>query len=131
MADLAITGARPVEVVEQFTGPLAEAATAGTYGRLNVTSGQVEKGNATSAAEARRGGILISDGVAGQAVTVVKRGIVDVGNALSALAYDQDVYLSDTDGKLADAAGTTSVVVGKVVPGWNATTADKLLCVEP
>lgn len=130
MADLNITDARPVEVVEQFTGPLAEAATPGTYVRLSVTTGMIEKGNATNAAEARKGGILISGGVAGQAVTAVKRGIVDVGNALSAVAYDADVFLSNTDGKLADAAGTVSSIVGKVIPAWGATTADKLLRVD-
>lgn len=130
MADLNITNARPVEVVEQFTGPLGEAATSGTYGRYNTTTGRIEKGNATNANEAKAGGILISGGVAGQAVTAVKRGVVDVGNALDALAYDAPVYLSDTDGKLADAPGTVNRQVGKVVPAWGNTTADKLLQVE-
>jgi hypothetical protein len=46
------------------------------------------------------------------------------------MAFDADVYLSDTDGTLATTAGTTSLVVGTVVPGWAATTADKLLRVD-
>ena len=39
-----------------------------------------------------------------------------VGFALTALAYDAIVYLSDTDKKLADAAGTVSTIVGRVIP---------------
>jgi hypothetical protein len=49
-----------------------------------------------------------------------------VGDALSGIAYGVSVSLSDTDGTLADAAGTVSTVVGKVVPGW-AGSAKKLL----
>lgn len=130
MADLTITRCRPVEVIEQFTGPLAEAIDEGTYARLSTTTGMVEKGNATDAAESRSGGLTIGNGVAKQAMTVVRKGVLDLGNALDALAYDADVYLSDTDGKLGTTAGTVSKVVGTVVPGWGATTADKLLRVN-
>jgi hypothetical protein len=56
---------------------------------------------------------------------------LDVGNALSALTYDDDVFLSDTDGTLADAAGTVSKIVATVVPGYAAiATYDKLLRVD-
>jgi hypothetical protein len=43
------------------------------------------------------------------------------------------LYLSDTDGTVADAAGTTSVVLGRVVPGFGTTTgtaADKLFFID-
>jgi hypothetical protein len=46
------------------------------------------------------------------------------------MAFDAPVYLSDTDATLADTAGTVSTVIGRVVPGWNATTADKLLLLD-
>lgn len=130
MADLTITRARPVQVDRQFTGPLAEAVSEGQYARLNATTGMIEKGNATNAAESRDGGIAINGGVARQTITVVADGIVDVGGALDALGYDADVFLSDTDGVLADAAGTVSKVVATVVPGWASVTADKLLRVK-
>jgi hypothetical protein len=51
----------------------------------------------------------------GQAVELIEEGEVE-GFDLSGLAYEAPVYLSDTAGKLADAAGTKSVVVGRVVP---------------
>lgn len=49
-----------------------------------------------------------------QAVSVLKRGVVG-GFDLSAVAYGAKIYLSDTAGKLSTTAGTTSVVVGKVI----------------
>jgi len=137
MADLSITSADVAPVSgpgsgfhEQVTGPAAETVTAGQYVRLNVTSGTIELGKATSAAEARQGGICILGAGANETTTFVRKGYLDVGNALSALTYDDDVYLSNTDGTLADAAGSVSLIVGTVVPSWGHTTADKLLRVD-
>ena len=128
MTDLAITICRPVKVIEQITAPAAEVITAGTYVRQSTTTGKLEKGNGTSTTENRPGGLAIQAAeTINLPITAVTKGWVDVGDALSALAYDADVFLSDTDGVLADAAGTASRVVGKVVAAWGNTTADKLL----
>ena len=129
MATLSVTAADValVQVIEKFTGPAAEAITAGQYVRLDTSTGKIALGNGTSAAEARKGGIAITSAPAGMTVTAVRKGIVDLGDALGDLTYDDDVFLSDTDGVLADTAGTTSLIVGTVVPVWAATTADKLL----
>lgn len=129
MADITITEVAPVVVNErQFTGPAGEAIAAGQYVRLDPTTGKIVKGNATTAAEARSGGIALTGAVAGQTVTVAAQGaVLDVGDVLGDLDYDADVYLSDTDGKLADATGTVTKVVGRVIPAWGHTTADKLL----
>jgi len=135
MTDLSIT-ASAVALVrtapdQQFTGPAAETIVAGQYVRFNTTNGKVELGKATTAAEARSGGIALNGGIAGQAITFVGEGaILDLGDALDALTYDDDVYLSDTDGTLADASGTITKLVGRVVPGWGYTTADKLFQVR-
>lgn len=132
MADLTITATavKPVQVVEQFTGPAAEDISAGQYVRFNTTYGKVELGNGSTADEAREGGIALNTVKAGQAVTAVRQGLLDVGNALSSIDFDANIYLSDTDGALADAAGTVSRIVGQVVPAWGATSADKLLRVD-
>jgi hypothetical protein len=133
MANLSITAGdvAAVEVIEQFTGPAAEAISAGQYVRYNTTSGKIELGKGTAAAEARKGGIAItSANAAGVTITAVRKGTVDVGDALAALTYDDDVYLSDTDGTLADAHGTVTLIVGTVVPVWGYTTADKALRVD-
>lgn len=132
MADLVIVAARvaPVQVREQTTAPAAEALTAGQYARLDTATGKLTKGNGSSAGEARSGGIVLNTVAAGETATIVRKGIVDLGDALNALAWDADVFLSNTDGTLGTTAGTVSKVVGTVVPGWGNTTADKLLRVE-
>lgn len=132
MTNLTITDTdvAPVFVIEQFTGPAAEAIDAGEYVRLNTSSGKIELGNATTAAEARDGGLSLNTVPAGGTVTALRLGWLDLGAALDGLAYDADVWLSDTDGKLADAAGTVAKRVGTVVPAWGQTTADKILRVD-
>ena len=120
-----------VESIIQYTAPAEEAIVGGRYVRLNTTSGTVEYGNGTSAAEARRGGIAIASAAAGQAVTVLVLGTIDLGSIFSAAAYDSSVFLSDTDGRLANGDdGTVMRYVGKVVPGWGNQTADILLFVN-
>ncbi len=132
MANLSITAAdvQPVVIRKSYTGPAKEAIAAGEYCRFNVTDGQVESGNGSTAAEARPGGIALKTVAIGETVTFVADGILDVGAALAALTYDDIVYLSDTDALLADTAGTVSLVVGRVIPGWQNTTPDKLLEVQ-
>ena len=51
MADLTISSTRQVQVVQQFTGPAAEAIAVGNRCRFDATTGQITKGNATNAAD--------------------------------------------------------------------------------
>lgn len=131
MTNLSITAADvvAVKIFKQFTGPSKEAFTRGQYVRL-ASDGFLELGNASSAGEVGYGGIALTDGPVGAAATILLDGLLDVGNALGGLAFAAAVYLSDTDGTLADSAGTVSTVVGKVVSAFGATTADKLLHVK-
>ena len=69
---------------------------------------------------------------AGLPVTAIRKGVMD-GWDLSALDYDAPVYLSDTDGRLSTVAGTTSVVMGRVIPATSVslgTAYDKILGLE-
>jgi len=130
MSDLTVTATdvAPVEVFEQWTGPAAETFDAGEMVRIDTSAGTVTPANATGGAEARTFGMVMNTAdFIGDTVTVVKRGVVDVGDALDGLDWDAAVYLSNTDGGLGTAAGTTTLIVGRVVPSWGATTADKLL----
>lgn len=136
MANIALTTADRVEVVGfpviQLTVPAAEAITAGAPVRLDTSTGKFTNANGTTTGEARVFGIATRTVAAGEALTVVRKGILD-GFALSGMNYDAAVYLSDTDGRLADAAGTVSTVVGRVVPGTSVTLGtsyDKLLFVD-
>lgn len=132
MALLTIT-ASDVRVVKrseltQLTAPAGEAINAGQYCRWNTSTGKFEYGNATTTGEVGDGFIAEKTVAIGDPLTAHKGPgvVIDLGSALDSLNYGASVYLGDTDGRLADAAGTVSTVVGKVIPGW-AGTAKKLL----
>lgn len=133
MANIALATAGRIEVVEsiiQMTLPAAEAITAGEAVRID-TSGKFTGANGTTTTENRIYGIATRAASAGTAVTAVRKGVLD-GFTFSQ-AYDAPIYLSDTDGTLADAAGTVSTIVGRVIPAWGqnvGTAADKLLFVD-
>lgn len=137
MADLALVTTAKVEVVEsieQMTLPAAEAVTPGQAVRLDTTTGRFTKANGTTAAEARIYGIAVGGAAvaAGEAITAIRQGVLD-GYVLDALAYDAAIYLSNTDGTLADTAGTVSTPVGRVIPGTSnllGAAHDKLLLVD-
>lgn len=129
MADLTITTCRIVEWRDKFDAPSNEVF--GFEAVRYHTDGTVTPANGTNATEANfEGFATVESDRVGQAITVVRDGLLDVGNALSALAMGAPVYLSDTDGLLADANGTVTVIAGRVVPGWGSLTADKLLLIR-
>ncbi len=119
MTDLTVTAAKvalvfPMEARVR-TYKAAADLDAGTPVYINA-SGKVGKADANGASPINRfRGITLESVKAGQDVDVVIEGEV-AGFDLSGLAYDAPVYVSDTVGVLADAAGTTSLAVGMVVP---------------
>lgn len=129
MANLVITQCEPVKVILQFTGPAAEAIAEGQRCRFDPATGQLALGNGTVAAETLPGGIALHAAAAGEALTVINQGLVDVGSALDALNFNDPVYISDTDGTFSTAIAdsTVDVIVGRVVPGHGSVTAEKLL----
>lgn len=135
MADISITPAdvRIVRIVEMLPdGPAGEALNAGEVVRFDTSTGKYTPSNGTSAGEARAVGVAVTTAdYANATISVMKQGILDVGDALDALAYDLAIYNSDTDGGMANAAdATTDVVIGRVVAGWGDTAGDKLLLVD-
>lgn len=132
MADLAaVTIFHVVKAVEQETRPAAVALTLGQYVFVD-SNGKWAIGNSTDQAHTgRRAAIVVRSVDAGFPVTGIIKGWVDVGNILSALAFDAQVFLSDTTGGLlGTAAGTVNKVVGTVTSAWGNTTADKLLFLD-
>lgn len=122
-----------VQSVMQETNYANEAlAAAGVAVRFDTTSGMFAKGNATTEAESKVWGIALNKAGIRRAVTVIRYGIVD-GFDLSALDYGAPIYLSDTDGLLADASGTVDVLIGHVMPRTGVplgTAFDKVLFVD-
>lgn len=89
-----------------------EAITAGQP--VYITSaGKAGIADANAAGKQQFRGIALKDTAIGKACPVLKRGYLG-GYVLSGVAYDGPVFLSDTAGSLADAAGTLSVNVGRV-----------------
>lgn len=133
MADIDLVTANTINLADreglrQRTLVAAEAITAGAP--VYITSaGKFANADANDGAKDDPYGLALRTVAAGQAVTAVRTGTMD-GYDLDDLAYWAPVYLSNTVGRLADAAGGTSVVIGKVVPA-NAvslgTSPDKLL----
>ena len=118
MANIALTTANRVSIVGlpviQLTLPAAEAIAAGNAVRIDTT-GKFTKANGTTTTENRIYGIAVETVAAGFPVTAIRKGVMD-GFVLAG-AYDSPVYLSDTDGTIADSAGTVSTIVGRVIPG--------------
>lgn len=116
MADIAVTAAQvgvvnPAECeVHDFIA--AAALTAGQAVYLDA-NGKVGVADANAAGAQQFRGLALKTVGAGQPVSVLKKGRV-YGFTISGLAYNAPVYLSDTAGALADAAGTLTVNCGRV-----------------
>jgi hypothetical protein len=137
MADIELTTANKVEVVENWE-PLpsfraGEAITAGAPITFNSSGDWVnaDANGTTSLLNVRA--IATKTVTIGQALTGLKRGILD-GFVLTSQAYMAPIYASNTVGRLADAAGGTSIPIGRVMPATAVppitTAKDKLLYVD-
>lgn len=133
MAAITVTAAdvAPAKIIEQSTGPAGEVIDAGEVVRFDATTGKYVLANGTGAATAAGPlGVAITGGTTNIAISVLHKGYLDTGDALDALTFTAPVYLANVAGGLDSSAGSVSTVVGRVVPGWGATSADKLLRVD-
>jgi hypothetical protein len=117
MADLTI-GANGISLVHANEAEIkdliaVEAITAGQP-VYQTSAGKAGIADANAAGKQQFRGIALKDTAAGKACPVLKRGFLS-GYVLTGVAYDGLVYLSDTAGSLADAAGTMTVNCGRVV----------------
>lgn len=118
MADIALVAAKIARVVSQldevYDGIAGETITTGQAVYWIAASGKLGVADANAAGKQQFRGIALNGGGAGQAISYLKQGLIS-GFTISGLNYDALVYLSDTAGALADAAGTMTVNVGRVV----------------
>lgn len=118
MADITLTAARvavifPAKAIV-FDAEAAVAIEAGQAVYIN-SNGKAALADASAANTLVTPGVALNKAAAGQGVSVLKEGHV-AGYDLSGMAYGAKAYASDTAGALADAAGSTSLVMGSVVP---------------
>lgn len=84
------------------------------------SSGQADLCGTNTAGAQQFRGIALEQAGAGQAVDILEQGEVEGFNLSGAgLTYDALVFAQDTAGALGTAAGTKSVVAGRVVPMSN------------
>ena len=117
MANLTVTAGKvglvdPMKA-EVHTGIAAEAITKG-IAVYQTTSGTIGIADANVANKQQMRGVSLNAAAAGQAVDYVKQGAV-YGFTLSDQDYDDPLFLSDTAGAIADAAGTLEVPCGLVI----------------
>ena len=139
MADLSITAAN-VRVVESPQNLRTRKAGAAVDAGAPVyvdTDGKVQEAQAdgTAAERAVVGIAITSAAAANDNVSVAGPGsLVNVGNALSSVAFGATLYLSNTAGIIADSAGSVTVALGTVEPvevlGSASAVYDKLIRVS-
>jgi hypothetical protein len=127
--EIAVTTAGRVNVVGfpimQRTLNCAEAILAGDVVRVVPSStgaAQFTKGNATATVttpetitgEAQIYGVATHSANAGQALTAIRKG--KMSGWTFSQAYGAVVWLSDTDGRLSEVAGTINLIIGHIVP---------------
>jgi hypothetical protein len=107
-----------VVVAERIvSGVAGEALNAGQAVKINATTGKYEKALATTTANSYYVGYTTKKVAAGEAVTVLMRGVLS-GYDLSGFNYGVLIYLQD-DGSLADTVGTVTKLAGRVTPVWS------------
>jgi hypothetical protein len=132
MADLVLVTAgqlRVEESLEQDTQPAGVALLAGQFVRRDATTGRWALADASAAGTADVYGMVVKSVPAGMGVTAIRRGVIE-GFNLDDQDYGEEIFLSDTAGAAADAAGTASARIGEVLPVHSHTLGgvpDKLL----
>lgn len=116
MADLVVTAsqvARAHDNAEIYNGLAAEAIAAGQLVYL-TSSGTYGVASANVAGKQQARGVALEAAGVGQAFSFIKRGFV-AGFTIPQ-AYDTKLFVSNTLGAVADAAGLLSVPAGRVMP---------------
>lgn len=138
MSDYALTtaGVASIDTLPhiQHTFVSGEAITAGAPVYMNTSTGRIYNSDANGSGTRQCLGIASESALtSGVAVTVIMQGFMSGWNFGSA-TFGSAVFVSDTVGAIADAAGTASIYVGEILPinGTTlGTTADRALFVNP
>lgn len=117
-----------VELIEGHTYPAAAAIDAGCSIYLD-SNGKWAKAD-HDAGYGVRAVATYTAAIANAPLQGMRKGVLDIGNALSGVAYGAKLYLSSTPGKIDDGITADEEEIGQCVPAWDATTADKLLRVD-
>jgi len=116
MSDIALTAVQVAPVypmtADIVSVVLGEAVTQGTI-LYQTSTGTFSKADANGSGLQQARGVALAAGGAGQTISMLRRGEC-YGFTVSGMNADAIVYLSDTAGALADAAGTMTVNCGRI-----------------
>lgn len=116
MSDVALTAVQVAPVypltADIVSVTLAEAVTQGQI-LYQLTAGTFGIADANASGKQQARGVALAAGGAGQTISMLRRGEC-YGFTVSSMNADAIVYLSDTAGALADAAGTMTVNCGRI-----------------
>jgi len=116
MANLTVTAAKVAPLnplASEFVTYIAASAITAGQPCYQTSAGKAAPAGAAGAGLQQVRGIAVNAASAGQPVDLITKGLLG-GFAISQ-AYDAQLFLSDTVGSIADAAGTKSVPLGRVV----------------
>lgn len=116
MSDIALTAVQVAPVypatADIISVTLAEAVTQGQI-LYQLTAGTFGIADANGSGKQQARGVALAAGGAGQTISMLRKGEC-YGFTVSSMNADAIVYLSDTAGALADAAGTMTVNCGRI-----------------
>jgi hypothetical protein len=131
MAALTVGDVALVQMDAQLIGIAGADLSAGQPAYIDTTDGTFKPADASAAGTAGVRGFVLSDTSQGYGVTLLRKGILDLGNdTLTALDFGAQVFLGTAAGGLDDTGVGQNVAVGRVVPGWASRPPDKLLLVD-
>ena len=104
-----------IEILQLPVDP-DETITLGQYARLDASTAELTPGSALSATEVGHGGLVVSIDASGVAIAL-RKGVANLGNALSGLSFGDSVYLGTVDGQLVDTLPDASEVVQILMDG--------------
>jgi len=120
MSDIAFTEALigrvfPADLDEAYNVVLASGSMTAGHAVFQVPAdGAYVLTDASHADRSGFRGILLETTVASGVVSMLKRGVL-FGYTVTAMNYDDPIYLSNTPGLLSTTAGDNSVIVGRIV----------------
>lgn len=112
----------------QLTAPCGVDVLAGQMVTRHLTTGLWILAS-TSVQSGKVEGMAIRSAKNGEGLTILKKGLISLGQALSALNFQAELYLS-TAGGIDTTAGTPSVIIGIIRAAFGSRPADHILEID-
>jgi hypothetical protein len=126
---LTATQISPADTTPDIVSVILTASVTAGQAAYQLTTGKFGIADANDSGKQQFRGIFLQAGAAGQVVPLLRRGLC-YGFTVSGLNADDPLYLSDTAGALDTAAGTMTVVCGRVTAMTDTGTLTKVVFIN-